>query len=77
MKVLSSGKYDHVISWIPDGKAFVIHNQDELVEKVLPLFDFKGVKYSSFTRKVCCFEHVIRYWQSPFQYHSVLFIVLV
>lgn len=71
MRVLSSGKYDDVISWTPDGKAFVVHNQNELVKQVLPLNDFKGVKYSSFTRKVRYQMHYVLFKVGNFLTRSV------
>ncbi len=51
MQVLSSGRYDHIISWTPDGLSFVVKKPSLLVSDVLPLY-FKEVKYTSFTRKV-------------------------
>jgi len=51
MQVLSSGRYDHIISWTPDGLSFVVKKPTLLVSDVLPLY-FKEVKYTSFTRKL-------------------------
>lgn len=51
MQVLSSGRYDHIISWTPDGLSFVVKKPSLLVSDVLPLY-FKEVKYTSFTRKL-------------------------
>lgn len=39
------------ISWILDGRAFIIRNKDELVKHLLPLF-FRQSKFASFTRKL-------------------------
>jgi hypothetical protein len=40
----------HIISWTPDGRAFVIHDTEKLVS-ILPLF-FSQTKYRSFHRQV-------------------------
>jgi len=39
------------VSWLPDGKSFIIRNPDEFTRKILPKF-FKATKFSSFTRKL-------------------------
>ena len=38
------------ISWLPEGKAFVIYNIKEFTNSVVPKF-FKASKFCSFTRK--------------------------
>ena len=40
-----------VISWTDDGRAFIVHDQDKLVETLLPLF-FGQTKYRSFHRQL-------------------------
>jgi hypothetical protein len=52
MKLLECGKYDHIISWSPEGRSFVVHNPALLVKEALPLFFEKPLKYTSFTRKL-------------------------
>ncbi|KAL7572357.1 hypothetical protein ACA910_021569 [Epithemia clementina (nom. ined.)] len=42
---------DDAFTWHPDGKSFVIVNDDIFVQKVLSK-DFKASKYSSFVRKL-------------------------
>jgi hypothetical protein len=44
-------KPDYCISWLPDGKSFVIRNPDEFTRTIVPQF-FKATKFSSFTRKL-------------------------
>eukprot|EP00957_Ditylum_brightwellii_P210571 15365123-Ditylum_brightwellii.AAC.1 len=51
MRVLSMEEYSDVITWLPDGRAFVIISPSKLVSIVIPLF-FKRAKYSSFLRKL-------------------------
>ena len=38
------------VSWLPDGKAFVIYDIKEFTNDVIPKF-FKASKFCSFTRK--------------------------
>ena len=38
------------VSWLPEGKAFVIYNIKEFTSSVIPKF-FKASKFCSFTRK--------------------------
>jgi len=42
---------DFCISWLPEGKAFVIYNIKEFTSSVVPKF-FKASKFCSFTRKL-------------------------
>jgi HSF-type DNA-binding len=51
MKVLSSKEYNHIISWLPSGKSFLIHKPKAFTVEILPEH-FKSAKYSSFTRKL-------------------------
>ena len=52
------------VSWLPDGKAFVVYDIKEFTNTVLPKF-FKASKYCSFTRKCtsfnccCAFDYCI------------------
>ena len=51
MSVLTEKCYSHVISWLDDGKAFIILDQETFTRYVLPK-EFKTAKYESFTRKL-------------------------
>jgi len=51
MKVLSNKRYRHVITWVPNGKSFVILDPKAFVSTILPQH-FKSAKYASFTRKL-------------------------
>ena len=50
-EILSSPDLKDCISWLPHGRAFKIHNPDEMEEQVLPRY-FRGTKISSFMRQV-------------------------
>ena len=41
----------HVVSWLPSGKAFKVHQPDEFVKKIIPLY-FKQKQYKSFQRQL-------------------------
>jgi hypothetical protein len=42
---------DFCVSWLPEGKSFVIRNPDEFTRQLVPKY-FKATKFSSFTRKL-------------------------
>jgi hypothetical protein len=42
---------DYCVTWLADGKSFVISNPDEFTRQILPKY-FKATKFSSFTRKL-------------------------
>ena len=51
-EIISNEKDNHaVISWLPHGKGFVIHDKKVFSEKILP-DHFDGAKYTSFTRRL-------------------------
>mmetsp|Transcript_28369 Transcript_28369/g.60086 ORF Transcript_28369/g.60086 Transcript_28369/m.60086 type:complete len:1011 (+) Transcript_28369:294-3326(+) len=41
----------HIVSWLPHGKGFVIHDRQLFAENILPRH-FDGAKYTSFTRRL-------------------------
>ena len=43
--------YSSIISWLPHGRAFQIHNQKLFISKIIPIF-FYQTKYTSFTRQL-------------------------
>mmetsp|Transcript_7958 Transcript_7958/g.10169 ORF Transcript_7958/g.10169 Transcript_7958/m.10169 type:complete len:239 (-) Transcript_7958:63-779(-) len=49
--ILSRPEYDHIISWRDHGRAWKVHNTNELA-KILPKFLRRQTKYSSFVRQV-------------------------
>eukprot|EP00529_Nitzschia_sp_RCC80_P021131 CAMPEP_0113509752 /NCGR_PEP_ID=MMETSP0014_2-20120614/37749_1 /TAXON_ID=2857 /ORGANISM="Nitzschia sp." /LENGTH=398 /DNA_ID=CAMNT_0000405615 /DNA_START=1569 /DNA_END=2765 /DNA_ORIENTATION=+ /assembly_acc=CAM_ASM_000159 len=46
-----SPKWDDVVSWMPDGKAFRVHQPDVFAETIMRRY-FKMSKYTSFTRQL-------------------------
>lgn len=51
MQVLSDEHYSHVITWMPNGRSFVILRPKAFVSDILPKH-FKSAQYASFTRKL-------------------------
>lgn len=43
--------YIHIVSWVHDGKAFKVHNHNEFVSRVMPIY-FDQSKYESFRRQL-------------------------
>jgi HSF-type DNA-binding len=52
-----------VISWLPHGRAFMVHNVDRFVQEILPLH-FNQTKYTSFQRQLHMY-HITRVVQGP------------
>lgn len=50
-RILSLPEYASIISWMPHGRAWKIHDKDKLVRQVIPNF-FGQSKYESFTRQL-------------------------
>lgn len=51
MQVLADEQYSHIISWMPNGRSFVIIRPRSFVQEILPKH-FKSAQYASFTRKL-------------------------
>jgi hypothetical protein len=51
---------EHIAGWSQDGLSFMIHDPDQLVEMLLPLF-FGATKYRSFQRQLSlwCFDRIV------------------
>ena len=49
--ILSDGQYDHIISWMPHGRAWKINNKELLMQEAAPKF-FGQSKYASFARQL-------------------------
>jgi hypothetical protein len=49
--ILSNPAYEHIISWLPHGRSWRIHQQKAFEQRVIPLF-FRHGRYSSFARQV-------------------------
>ena len=52
MYALECGLYDHIISWCPNGLAFVIMKPESFANRVLPELFNREAKFASFDRKV-------------------------
>lgn len=52
MGILADPMNQDAISWLPDGKAFVIRNREKFAEAVIPKYFCRKAKFSSFTRKL-------------------------
>ena len=46
-----------IVGWLPHGKAFRVHNKDEFVDRVMPIF-FNGSKYSSFLKQLNLYSFI-------------------
>jgi hypothetical protein len=51
MKFAQKKGENYCVTWLTDGKSFVISNPDEFTRQILPKY-FKATKFSSFTRKL-------------------------
>jgi HSF-type DNA-binding len=65
MEILADPDNQKAISWLPSGKAFVIHDRDTFAESVMPKYFSRQAKYSSFTRK-------LNRWYVPCNTHGAL-----
>ena len=45
-------KYGDIITWVPDGKLFVVRSPERLVEEVLPNYFDRHCSFGSFVRKL-------------------------
>jgi hypothetical protein len=43
--------FDDVVSWLPDGSGFAVHNRDEFVNRIMGIF-FTHTKWKSFLRQL-------------------------
>merc|ERR1719253_533374 len=50
-RILSTEEFAHIISWMPHGRAWKIHDKERLMSEVVPQF-FVQRKYESFTRQL-------------------------
>ena len=51
ISVISNPEYDHIISWLPSGEAFGIHNRKVFESEILPKY-FRHSRFSNFVRKL-------------------------
>ena len=43
--------FEHIVSWQPHGRSFMVHKPDEFVEQVMPVY-FNQTKFASFQRQL-------------------------
>jgi hypothetical protein len=46
-----SDKFEHIVSWQPHGRCFLVHDQERFVKDVMPMF-FRQSRFSSFQRQL-------------------------
>ncbi|CAJ1960003.1 unnamed protein product [Cylindrotheca closterium] len=51
LKLVEENGWDHIISWVNDGKAFRVYEIEEFEKRLLPTY-FNSKKYASFTRQL-------------------------
>lgn len=52
MEVLSNDRLSDVVSWLPHGQGWIIHDKKRFAAEVLPVYFEKKSKWTSFTRKL-------------------------
>ena len=50
--------FDDIISWVPGGKGFRIHDRDKLESRILPIYFSSQSKYRSFHRQLNMYNFV-------------------
>ncbi|GFH58108.1 hypothetical protein CTEN210_14584 [Chaetoceros tenuissimus] len=51
-KLLDDNLFEEIISWQPHGRSFKVHQKEDFVKKVYPIYFKKSVKYPSFQRQL-------------------------
>jgi hypothetical protein len=51
LTVAEEDDLERIVSWLPNGRSFKVHNQERIVKEILPRF-FKQTKYKSFQRQL-------------------------
>jgi hypothetical protein len=53
--------FSSIVSWLPDGNSFKVHDQKAFVSQIMPLY-FKQTQYKSFLRQlnIWCFERITK-----------------
>lgn len=72
MEILSNSQLSDIITWLPNGKGFIILQKRKFATEVMPMY-FKHSKFTSFTRKLnrWGFTRVTRGPESGAYYHKV------
>jgi hypothetical protein len=48
--------YSHIVSWQPHGRCFVVHNREEFVRLIMPVY-FRMSKFASFQRQLNLYDY--------------------
>mmetsp|Transcript_15654 Transcript_15654/g.24296 ORF Transcript_15654/g.24296 Transcript_15654/m.24296 type:complete len:403 (-) Transcript_15654:96-1304(-) len=74
LSIISNPEYDHIISWLPSGEAFGIHNRKDFESEILPKY-FSHARFNSFVRKLnrWGFRRVNKDCGAPYLCGSILF----
>jgi hypothetical protein len=51
LKMAEETGKDHIISWLPEGRGFKVHNKEAFCEHIMPLY-FSSNKYKTFQRSL-------------------------
>jgi hypothetical protein len=49
---LAENGHDEIMSWLPHGRAFVIHDQDRFISELMPVYFERQNKFKSFSRQL-------------------------
>ena len=72
--LLKNSDYHHIIKWVENGRAFVVKNLPEFIEKVLPNY-FKHNNFASFVRQLNMYDfHKTRNNNNENTFYHKLFI---
>jgi len=73
-QILSTSEHEHIISWLPHGKAWRVLDEIKFEEEVIPLY-FRHSKFQSFLRQVTGwgFRRVKNGSEKNSYYHEVSF----
>lgn len=55
--VSASDRHGHIVSWLPHGQGFIIHDKQRFASQILPHY-FDGAKFTSFTRRLKRWSYV-------------------
>jgi len=51
LEEIEKKKLDWIVSWLPDGQSFQVHNQEAFSETIIPMY-FRHTRYKSFQRQL-------------------------
>ena len=48
----ADSSFEHIVSWLPDGKSFVVHDKNAFVSQIMPVYFGKQNRWKSFLRQL-------------------------